>query len=182
MHGIRRYRYIAVVRKMHVWLYICLCVALFYKYVKENKHYLFVTRNVIPMPCRYIDDYMQNCAYHKIPINYVNSANSVPVSSRKHGKPQVFLQTPSEPPAAVQPKQHALARALMQQPHSFAVVELTAMLKAINRHMSTAPVVVSLFLASIALIPGVVCCCSLFSLRARSMCLLGGDVGTACNL
>jgi hypothetical protein len=93
---------------------------------------------------------------HKIPLNYVNSANSVPDSSRKHGKQQVFLQTPSELPAAIQPKQHAFARALMQQPHSFAVAELTATLKAMSRHMSTAPAVVSLFLASIALIPGVV--------------------------
>jgi hypothetical protein len=83
---------------------------------------------------------------HKMPLNYVSSANSVPDSSRKHVKQQVFLQTPSELPAAIQPKQHAFARALMQQPHSFAVVELTATLKAMSRHMSTAPVVVNLFL------------------------------------
>jgi hypothetical protein len=50
---------------------------------------------------------------HKIPLNYVSSANSVPGSSRKHGKKQVFLQTLSELPATIQPKQHAFARALV---------------------------------------------------------------------
>jgi hypothetical protein len=163
---------------MHVGTYIY--VALIYRYNKESKR-LFVIRNVILRLRIYVDEHAP--MYHKIPLNYVSSANSVPDSSRKHGKQQVFLQTLSEPPAAIQPKQHAFARELMQQPHFFAVAELTATLKAMSRHMSTAPVVLRLFLASIAIIPGVVAAAALFLLELdRCSNLLSGDVAAACNL
>jgi hypothetical protein len=51
---------------------------------------------------------------------------NLPESVRLQGKQQVFLQAKSEPPAAIQAKQHAFARALMQQLHCAAVAELTA--------------------------------------------------------
>jgi hypothetical protein len=53
------------------------------------------------------------------------------------------LQAKSEPPAAIQAKQDAFARALMQQLHCAAVAELTAMLKTIRAsNMSTTEVLV----------------------------------------
>jgi hypothetical protein len=57
---------------------------------------------------------------YKNALNRVTSVN-LPESARIHGKQQVFLQTESEPPAAIQPKQHAFAREDMQQPHCAAV-------------------------------------------------------------
>lgn len=55
-------------------------------------------------------------------LHKVSSVN-LPESARIQGKQQVFLHIVSEPPAAIQAKQHAFARALTQQPHCAAVVE-----------------------------------------------------------
>jgi hypothetical protein len=86
---------------------------------------------------------------HKV-LNRVSLAN-LPESERMQGKQQVFLQIVSVPPAAIQAKQHAFARALTQQPHSAAVAELIVRLK-MSRHMITIKVVVlvSLLLTSIS--------------------------------
>jgi hypothetical protein len=55
-------------------------------------------------------------------LHKVYSVN-LPESARIQGKQQVFLHIMSEPPAAIQAKQHAFARALTQQLHCAAVVE-----------------------------------------------------------
>ncbi|KAB8105197.1 hypothetical protein EE612_038805 [Oryza sativa] len=69
-----------------------------------------------------------------------------PQGSARHGEQPVNLppslvlpssdETESEPPAAIQPKQHAFAREDMQQPHCAAVAESTVRLK-MTRHMIT---------------------------------------------
>lgn len=73
-------------------------------------------------------------------LNRVSLVN-LPESARIHGKQQVFLHTMSEPPAAIQPKQHAFAWADLQQPHCAAVAESTVRLK-MTRHMITIKMVV----------------------------------------
>jgi hypothetical protein len=74
-------------------------------------------------------------------------------SIRLQGKQQVFLQVKSEPPAAIQAKQHAFARELMQQLHCASVAEVTAMLKTImvsNKSTTEVLVLVCILLFSIA--------------------------------
>jgi len=66
---------------------------------------------------------------------------NLPESDRRQGKQQVFLQILSEPPAAIQAKQHAFAREDLQQLHSAAVAEFTVMLK-MSKDMITIKVVI----------------------------------------
>jgi hypothetical protein len=86
--------------------------------------------------------YVHINAPHSKAFKLVSLVN-LPESVRLQGKQQVFLQAKSEPPAAIQAKQHAFARALLQQLHCAAVAELTAMLKTIRAsNMSTTEVLV----------------------------------------
>jgi hypothetical protein len=86
--------------------------------------------------------YVHINAPHSKAFKIVSLVN-LPESVRLQGKQQVFLQAKSEPPAAIQAKQDAFARALMQQLHCAAVAELTAMLKTIRAsNMSTTEVLV----------------------------------------
>ena len=81
------------------------------------------------------------CTYNKLnALNRVSLLN-LPESDRTHGKQQVFLQSESEPPAVIQAKQHAFARADTQQLHCAAVAGLTLRLK-MTRHMITIKAVV----------------------------------------
>jgi hypothetical protein len=61
-------------------------------------------------------------------LNKVSFVN-LPEADKKQGKQQVFLQAVSEPPAAIQAKQQAFARAALQQLHCAAIAEFTVMLK-----------------------------------------------------
>ncbi|CAO2168931.1 unnamed protein product [Urochloa humidicola] len=91
-------------------------------------------------------------------LNRVTLVN-LPESARTHGKQQVFLQTVSERPKAIQVKQHAFARADTQQLHCAAVVESTVRL-IMTRHKITIKVVV--------LFPSISssCCCYVFRLQS----------------
>ena len=97
-----------------------------------------------------VHDMLQSLYLHiRNALNRVTLVN-LPESARIHGKQQVFLQTESEPPAAIQPKQHAFAREDMQQPHCAAVAQATVRLK-MTMHMITIEVVV--------LFPSIASCC-----------------------